>query len=502
MIYNFNIGIGWASSGVEYAQAYRANVLRNIIQPAKFIFTELILQDNIQHLTANIGFLDEEIINLYSYFTDTKFHSTTFTVEQLKVLFPGEPDKIQRNGKTLKLEYSKDEFFVTAYMTSETSDFVNRAEYVSRGKLIRKDFFTYTRTFSEYYAPKDNKAKVYQRKFFNEDGSVAYEEVIDGNDSIFYFSDKVLYSKEEFLAYFLQQLNLTSEDIVIIDRAAGIAPAVLRNKKEASVGVVIHAEHFNEEVTTSNNILWNNYYDYQFTNADDIDFYIASTEAQKLILQDQFIKYYDKKPLIYVIPVGSLDQLKHPIDKRKPFSLITASRLATEKHIDWLVHAVVKAQQILPQISFDIYGTGGQNNQLKELIEELDAESYINLKGHHSLSNIYVNYELYLTASTSEGFGLTLMEAAGSGLPLIGFDVRYGNSTFIDDGNNGYLIKLEDKDNIEKLSDDLSEKIIDFYKQDKQVEFQKTSYEIASGFLSDKVEQKWQDLIRGVLNSD
>ncbi len=25
MVYNFNLGIGWASSGVEYAQSYRAN---------------------------------------------------------------------------------------------------------------------------------------------------------------------------------------------------------------------------------------------------------------------------------------------------------------------------------------------------------------------------------------------------------------------------------------------------------------------------------------------
>ena len=45
-----------------------------------------------------------------------------------------------------------------------------------------------------------------------------------------------------------------------------------------------------------------------------------------------------------------------------------------------------------------------------------------------------------MTASTSEGFGLTLMEAIGSGLPLIGFDVPYGNQTFIEDGKNGYLI--------------------------------------------------------------
>ncbi len=38
----------------------------------------------------------------------------------------------------------------------------------------------------------------------------------------------------------------------------------------------------------------------------------------------------------------------------------------------------------------------------------------IELKGHKQLDEIYQNYELYLTASTSEGFGLTLMEAVGS----------------------------------------------------------------------------------------
>lgn len=29
-IYNINLGIGWASSGVEYAQAYRAGVFRKL----------------------------------------------------------------------------------------------------------------------------------------------------------------------------------------------------------------------------------------------------------------------------------------------------------------------------------------------------------------------------------------------------------------------------------------------------------------------------------------
>ncbi|MDN8759943.1 accessory Sec system glycosyltransferase GtfA, partial [Staphylococcus aureus] len=66
-IYNINFGIGWASSGVEYAQAYRAKLLRAVNQPAKFIFLDFISAENIQTLTANIGFEDDDVIWLYQY---------------------------------------------------------------------------------------------------------------------------------------------------------------------------------------------------------------------------------------------------------------------------------------------------------------------------------------------------------------------------------------------------------------------------------------------------
>ena len=38
--------------------------------------------------------------------------------------------------------------------------------------------------FTEYYTPVDNKAHLYQRRFFNEDGSIAYDEIVDGKDSV------------------------------------------------------------------------------------------------------------------------------------------------------------------------------------------------------------------------------------------------------------------------------------------------------------------------------
>ena len=70
MVYNFNLGIGWASSGVEYAQSYRANLLRRAHIPARFVFTDMFPTENIEHMTRNIGFLDEEVIWLYTFFTD------------------------------------------------------------------------------------------------------------------------------------------------------------------------------------------------------------------------------------------------------------------------------------------------------------------------------------------------------------------------------------------------------------------------------------------------
>ena len=46
-VYNINLGIGWASSGVEYAQAYRSTIFKNTGIKAKFVFMDMFLQDNL-----------------------------------------------------------------------------------------------------------------------------------------------------------------------------------------------------------------------------------------------------------------------------------------------------------------------------------------------------------------------------------------------------------------------------------------------------------------------
>ena len=57
MVYNFNLGIGWASSGVEYAQSYRANLLRRAHIPARFVFTDMFPTDNLEQVPGPFGLM-------------------------------------------------------------------------------------------------------------------------------------------------------------------------------------------------------------------------------------------------------------------------------------------------------------------------------------------------------------------------------------------------------------------------------------------------------------
>ena len=95
----------------------------------------------------------------------------------------------------------------------------------------------------------------------------------DNNQDIYRFPNQVLYGKQEFLRYFFKRLALTKDDVVILDRETGIGQLVFEEAQAARLGVVVHAEHFSVNQTDDNYILWNNYYEYQFTNADKVDFF-------------------------------------------------------------------------------------------------------------------------------------------------------------------------------------------------------------------------------------
>ena len=126
-VYNVNFGIGWASSGIEYAQAYRAKLLRQLNRNIKFIFLDFISSENIQTLTDNLGFKDDEVIWLYQYFSDIKIAPTTYTLDDLIGEIGNEITHIEDNGKIKRL-----------YFNDETLRAVAKTQNISHPALIKR----------------------------------------------------------------------------------------------------------------------------------------------------------------------------------------------------------------------------------------------------------------------------------------------------------------------------------------------------------------------------
>lgn len=494
MIYCFNYGIGMASSGIEYAQAYRAKIFREMGVKVKFIFTKMISEDNIQKYTHNIGFQDSEVEWLYTAFTDIPICSCSYPIELLENTFTEPYIAKEKCKDTIRFKFSNGS--ITAHFDSDDNQYIKKVDYVFDGYLLRRDYYSNCCVFSEFFAPVGNKGHLYLRRFYNRDGSVAFEEYIDDESVLFKFPDKIIYSEQELLGYYVSQLDMTRDDVVIIDRSRDMDRPIIENAGEARIGYVIHAEHYNDYKDEYGHILWNHHYEYRFRWHKYVDFYITSTEEQNRLLSEQFDKVFGEKCRVVTIPVGSIDSLSFS-ERRKKHSIITASRLAGEKHIDWIVLAIIKAHDIISDISLDIYGAGGMENRISELIKEHECESYIKMCGQHKLDNIYPRYEAYISASQTEGFGLSILEAVGAGLPIIGFNVPYGCQTFIKNGKNGYLIPYVGKSDEERI-EGLTNGIVDLFSKDNIDDFSKESYRVAEEFLTEEVKTKWEKLLNQI----
>ena len=128
-VYNINLGIGWASSGVEYAQAYRAKIFQEMGQEAKFVFMDLILGDNIEHMTSKIGFSDDQIIWLYNYFTDVKIAPSTIKLAEIEAILPANPERKEVSGTVIRYHYPQDDLVVACHLRATDGVSVETVSY-------------------------------------------------------------------------------------------------------------------------------------------------------------------------------------------------------------------------------------------------------------------------------------------------------------------------------------------------------------------------------------
>ena len=162
---------------------------------------------------------------------------------------------------------------------------------------------------------------------------------------------------------------------------------------------------------------------------------------------------------IKVIP--NLLCLKPPFEQSelKNKVAIAVGRHSLEKQFDVLLKIWQKVVVAYPDWTLKIYGESDKEKTLQKLINQLEIGDHIKLyPPTKNITDEYSKASMLLNTSSSEAFGLVIIEAMAYGLPAIAFESASGPKMLIENNTNGFLI---DSFNIDTYANKIKQLIND-----------------------------------------
>ena len=146
---------------------------------------------------------------------------------------------------------------------------------------------------------------------------------------------------------------------------------------------------------------------------------------------------------IHVIPNSRAVPVQPAEGDRDPAAGVLLAQLRPLKQIDHAIRAVTDVNHRLrTTATLGIYGEGDEGPKLESLIQNLGVSSLVQLKGHtHSPAKVFGESSFSLLTSSSESFGLVILESMSAGCVPIAYDIHYGPSSIITHGVNGYIVE-------------------------------------------------------------
>ena len=508
-VYNINKAVGLASSGVEYAQMYRREMFADIAWVDDYyVFTDYI-PTNLTVFTDRLGFNRAQVLWIYNLVTGRETLPCTLTVEG----FIGAIKQPHAAPQTTAdhVDVALTDSTVLHRIRTVGDQLVDRVETFVGGQLVRVEHYDETLNNVEHF----HENRLVRRAFYTPDGRLSAEQfyrdheitrtlitpasplndrvVRQGRRRLSSFRGHVLLEgRSQFFQFVFEHLFNRPDDVVIVDRALDVIDGIYPVIRDHRLYSIVHAEHFDLKQIEDGVLLWNNHYENVFTRPDLVDGLVVSTHRQKEILESQLASRFPASDItVACIPAGVVTRLT-PQPQYDPFALVAVSRLADEKHIDILIRAVGAARKALPELRLDIYGEGNREHLLA-VIEETQAQEYVRLLGHQKLDGVLGSYGLYVSASTSEGFGLSVLEAMAEGLPIVGFDVDYGNREMVESGVNGRLVPYasSDRDAVE-----IADAVVETLTCGSLDDMRSQSLRKAEAYTAGHVRGLWERLLR------
>ncbi len=176
---------------------------------------------------------------------------------------------------------------------------------------------------------------------------------------------------------------------------------------------------------------------------------VTVSEAFKSSLQNHYPQFQEK---IFFIPNG-VDLTKTPIERTPSPSgsvkLLTVGSLIARK--DQM--QIIRSLALFPEASrprLTIVGEGNQRKALEALINKLKMNKYVYLAGeipHCELPKTYLENDIFVLASHSEGRPNVVLEAMASSMPIVASNIDGTNEIAID-GKNALLFDKESDEHL------------------------------------------------------
>lgn len=183
-----------------------------------------------------------------------------------------------------------------------------------------------------------------------------------------------------------------------------------------------------------------------------------------------------------------LDSIDHSYPKESK-KVVAVGRLTYQKNFQSLLTAWNIVSQKNSEWKLEIYGTGEDYNQLREIITSQSIKNVELLGQVDNVGEVYSKAALYVMSSRFEGLPMVLIEAQTFGLPIVSYDCPFGPSEIVENGVNGFLV---DNQNNEKLAEALLILIENLHLREKMAEeAKKHARKYSNGFIL----KQWQTLV-------
>ena len=160
------------------------------------------------------------------------------------------------------------------------------------------------------------------------------------------------------------------------------------------------------------------------------------------------LEYFPKslRDKMVVIPNPISDEfLELEVDPTVSDTVVMVGRLVEQKNHIMMLKAVSLLRDQGRIVKVLIYGDGDLRQDISNEIKQAGLSDICKLMGStEDVPSVFSKAGVYVLTSRYEGQPNSLLEAMASGLPCISTDCPTGPSDFISDGENGYLVSIDD----------------------------------------------------------